>query len=1036
METLVTRVLSKYFKQFIKDFSPDQFSITLSKGKAQLTDIELNAWFIQAALMIPPNLAITSCTCNDLTVTLPNVTKLSEKPITILLDKVALSLEEPENLRPLHSVIPKPEKEKKGSRGSEGSSKPKKKKKIQKIVENMRFVINEAHFKISLLPRQDTKAENWSPSLEMHLYDIVIQTTNGNWEVVDLNQAPSKSLESKIESTFKVASCRSLALDLVSEDNSSRLPIVANLPIEVRITTNTSLETGKVVLVDLSFVIPLIKLEFSTLSWGLIVKLFSSLRQCLARKLPEEFREKVESSLKERKQLVDSTLVSLDVRYNISIENWAMIFTKDEANKDGYAFEGKNVQFKISPKRRVPEENLYESNVLLTAESLTFGEISPNPLIDPFVSKVISQLPRANDSGNFISVLLNHRWTESSAPKSTTLDVQLSGGKVVLDREVFKGFHKFWSDSVVQVLKGDLARSRKEKAAHVSEAKETEKKIEEFVSLIKPKTMSEYFYWLHNSKVNVDVTNTIVILPRDYYVRKDGVQLNFELRARAKKLSISNVVGWQVVPYLKDMLLHVPSDFVITSVDATLVSNRVQFDISDVAIDMIDENNESSALLQPTSTRIYARFLEKSDQKLQPKMELALHSNTFQFTMTEKQEAYFKQMGPLYNRWGHKLVKQFKALKSEKDVVQSLEEGKQAAILVATKFAENTFASDIMEKAKVDTFLAVEEAFKLFQCVVVFKAERGVINIPIHTSEKLEENLPSTLSSFAFNGLDFVFEISLHHQIAQFQLGKFEAKNLDHPKSPSSLSLLPVSVASDYLEEMFRHVIISCNRHRPTDGSKPYTDLLLRLQGLQLVSQMKPGAIKGIHQSIESALPDMQKILQKITKTLSAVTKSRKKQNLPNQEEIKDDAVDKFQEGIAIAEKTLDFLGLHWSLQVADCEFGLYEAAEKLNSKPFGSVKIASFTRDAVTAQFKTLNDQLIQTKMKLAESVCFLGEAEFSKKDLQDEANKLEKIVQDEAAKAKAELEELEKQLIETKLSLVLAQSEIEDLKQQIRKR
>lgn len=39
METIVTKVLAKHFKKFIKGFKPDQFTVSLSKGQAQLNDI-------------------------------------------------------------------------------------------------------------------------------------------------------------------------------------------------------------------------------------------------------------------------------------------------------------------------------------------------------------------------------------------------------------------------------------------------------------------------------------------------------------------------------------------------------------------------------------------------------------------------------------------------------------------------------------------------------------------------------------------------------------------------------------------------------------------------------------------------------------------------------------------------------------------------------------------------------------------------------------------------------------------------------------
>jgi hypothetical protein len=71
---------------------------------------------------------------------------------------------------------------------------------------------------------------------------------------------------------------------------------------------------------------------------------------------------------------------------------------------------------------------------------------------------------------------------------------------------------------------------------------------------------------------------------------------------------------------------------------------------------------------------------------------------------------------------------------------------------------------------------------------------------------------------------------------------------------------------------------------------------------------------------------------------------------------------------------------------------------------------------------------------MKLAESVCNLGEAEFSKKDLQEEHNKLDKLIQEEGKKFKVEMEDYEQQIVQTSLSLAMAQAEIEDLKRQIR--
>ena len=46
----------------------------------------------------------------------------------------------------------------------------------------MKIIVNEAHFEVKLLPRNDNN-EIWAPQLRFDVYDISIQSTNGNWEV-------------------------------------------------------------------------------------------------------------------------------------------------------------------------------------------------------------------------------------------------------------------------------------------------------------------------------------------------------------------------------------------------------------------------------------------------------------------------------------------------------------------------------------------------------------------------------------------------------------------------------------------------------------------------------------------------------------------------------------------------------------------------------------------------------------------------------------------------------------------------------------
>ena len=177
-------------------------------------------------------------------------------------------------------------------------------------------------------------------------------------------------------------------------------------------------------------------------------------------------------------------------------------------------------------------------------------------------------------------------------------------------------------------------------------------------------------------------------------------------------------------------------------------------DVTDVTIETLDPETDEvgNVMLVPTSLRIYGRLLEQikdlylflffplspsisflpflnkgfiliiggvwgggaMKREVQPQLELAIHSNNFQLIINEDQEKYFKQMIPLYQRWYHKLDKEFKLVSEEfkEEIKEKLEEGKKTALIVATKLAEKTGASEFIEKAKVNAIQAVEDAVK------------------------------------------------------------------------------------------------------------------------------------------------------------------------------------------------------------------------------------------------------------------------------------------------------------------------------------
>ena len=108
------------------------------------------------------------------------MTKFSEKPILLTLDKVYLNLEEPETIQPL------PERKKSHKKkGSLTGSPLGNRAGLNNIIRDMKIIINEAHFAVKLLPRDEPNATDpWRPHLKFDLYNVVIESTDGHWQVI------------------------------------------------------------------------------------------------------------------------------------------------------------------------------------------------------------------------------------------------------------------------------------------------------------------------------------------------------------------------------------------------------------------------------------------------------------------------------------------------------------------------------------------------------------------------------------------------------------------------------------------------------------------------------------------------------------------------------------------------------------------------------------------------------------------------------------------------------------------------------------
>ena len=139
---------------------------------------------------------------------------------------------------------------------------------------------------------------------------------------------------------------------------------------------------------------------------------------------------------------------------------------------------------------------------------------------------------------------------------------------------------------------------------------------------------------------------------------------------------------------------------------------------------------------------------------------------------------------------------------------------------------------------------------------------------------------------------------------------------------------------------------------------------MVYLQGMQIVSQAKRAAIRGMHKELEAAIPDLKRIGQKITDTLVGLKQDQQKVEKINRDV--DKVKKKMTKGVDMAEKALDFLDLSWAFNVSDCELVLldHDWTPECGKKPFGCIKVSSFNKDKLSSRFDDLNRDLITAKV------------------------------------------------------------------------
>ncbi|POO00472.1 UHRF1-binding protein 1-like [Trema orientale] len=207
MESILARALEYTLKYWLKSFSRDQFK--LQGRTVQLSNLDINGDALHSSVGFPPALNVTTAKVGKLEIVLPSVSNVQVEPIIVQIDRLDLVLEENPDVDACRSPIssPSPSSSAKGS--GYGFA--------DKIADGMTVEIRTVNLLLETRggARQQGGASWVSPLASITIRNLLLYTTNEDWQVVNLKEARDFSNDKKFIYVFKKLEWESLSIDLL-----------------------------------------------------------------------------------------------------------------------------------------------------------------------------------------------------------------------------------------------------------------------------------------------------------------------------------------------------------------------------------------------------------------------------------------------------------------------------------------------------------------------------------------------------------------------------------------------------------------------------------------------------------------------------------------------------------------------------------------------------------------------------------------------------------------------------------------------------
>ncbi|KAJ7948490.1 UHRF1-binding protein 1-like [Quillaja saponaria] len=207
MESILARALEYTLKYWLKSFSRDQFK--LQGRTVQLSNLDINGDALHSSAGLPPALNVTTAKVGKLEIMLPSVSNVQIEPIVVQIDRLDLVLEENPDLDACGSPSSTLTSSSSGKGSGYGFA--------DKIADGMTIEIRTVNLLLETRGGAGRKGgATWaSPLASITIRNLLLYTTNENWQVVNLKEARDFSNNKKYIYVFKKLVWESLSIDLL-----------------------------------------------------------------------------------------------------------------------------------------------------------------------------------------------------------------------------------------------------------------------------------------------------------------------------------------------------------------------------------------------------------------------------------------------------------------------------------------------------------------------------------------------------------------------------------------------------------------------------------------------------------------------------------------------------------------------------------------------------------------------------------------------------------------------------------------------------